>query len=659
MARNLLLCFVLLLGLFCSAQEICTNGIDDDNDGLIDLNDSDCNCNQSVAVPSLIPNPSFEAYDYCPSFISQLDAAETWIQATVPTTDYFNTCGYVNDAGMTPFPDGNAAVGAFFVPGWQEYLGACLLNPMQAGTNYQLQFSVASKPATGWVMLANNGDIYYGNVNLTLYGTSNCNSLPLDTYGCPSVASPDWIELGYINYTPSGTWSTVTISFTPDININAIMLGSPCDLPSDYIPFGGSGNLGNPYFYFDNLVLNRSAIFEIDNTISSSGDPCNNNVVLNTTAVNSAFSYQWYLNGVAIPNETAPTFVVVDFSPTASYSLRVAVDNFCNVSNSLVLNSIIPAPPVVATPLSFCQNQMASPLTATGSNLKWYNTPTGGTGSSIAPTPSTLVPGTFTYYVSQTCGLESPRALITVVINPQIPPGFASISPICQGSNPPVLEITSPNDIVGTWFPNSINTNQSGSYTFIPNASQCASRQVLAVEIIPLIDFFISGGCVGPSYILQANVTNSKTDLEGLSFSWKDPSGNAIGLNNPQINLSQIIASSPNIEVFPATYSLQITDENGCDSFQNFEVEKVFCSIPKGISPNDDGDNDVFDLTGLGVKQLTIFNRYGVTVYKKNQYADEWKGQSDSGGELPDATYFYLAEFENEKPKTGWVYLIR
>ena len=40
-------------------EEICDNAIDDDNDGLIDLNDSDCAC-ILVEPVSLIPNPSFE-----------------------------------------------------------------------------------------------------------------------------------------------------------------------------------------------------------------------------------------------------------------------------------------------------------------------------------------------------------------------------------------------------------------------------------------------------------------------------------------------------------------------------------------------------------------------------------------------------------------------
>ena len=45
----------------CFSQEICDNAIDDDGDGLIDLNDEECLCNGEL-VPSIIPNASFESF---------------------------------------------------------------------------------------------------------------------------------------------------------------------------------------------------------------------------------------------------------------------------------------------------------------------------------------------------------------------------------------------------------------------------------------------------------------------------------------------------------------------------------------------------------------------------------------------------------------------
>ena len=86
----------------------------------------------------------------------------------------------------------------------------------------------------------------------------------------------------------------------------------------------------------------------------------------------------------------------------------------------------------------------------------------------------------------------------------------------------------------------------------------------------------------------------------------------------------------------------------------------IYCEIQRGISPNGDGLNDFFDLEQLGVKNLSIYNRYGTKVYSKSSYTNQWVGQSDNSDELPDGTYFYVIEFNSgEASKTGWIYINR
>ena len=95
------------------------------------------------------------------------------------------------------------------------------------------------------------------------------------------------------------------------------------------------------------------------------------------------------------------------------------------------------------------------------------------------------------------------------------------------------------------------------------------------------------------------------------------------------------------------------------DLKKDIDVNSVYCDIPRGISPNGDTKNDSFDLTNFSVNKLEIFNRYGIKVYTKSGYKNEWDGTSDKGQELPDGTYYYVVEFESGKSKTGWVYLNR
>jgi hypothetical protein len=54
-------------------------------------------------------------------------------------------------------------------------------------------------------------------------------------------------------------------------------------------------------------------------------------------------------------------------------------------------------PPVVISPINYCKDETAIALTATGTNLSWYTTATGGTKLSSAPIPSTAAVDTLTY----------------------------------------------------------------------------------------------------------------------------------------------------------------------------------------------------------------------------------------------------------------------
>jgi gliding motility-associated-like protein len=104
------------------------------------------------------------------------------------------------------------------------------------------------------------------------------------------------------------------------------------------------------------------------------------------------------------------------------------------------------------------------------------------------------------------------------------------------------------------------------------------------------------------------------------------------------------------------TVTVEIGD---CPASLPVEVDATGCLIQKGISPNGDGNNDYFDLEGQNVSRLQIFNRYGMAVYKKDNYTNQWYGQSDGGDELPDGTYYYVIDRAQGEGKTGWIYINR
>ena len=407
-------------------------------------------------------------------------------------------------------------------------------------------------------------------------------------------------------------------------------------------------------------------------------------------------------------------------SPSGTYTIKYLVAENSGICQSegfstfdVTINSVLPAP-VVMSPVNYCINALATPLSSTaisGATLKWYGTDeTGGVASSVPTTPLTTSVGSTTYYVSQSIeGCESLRSAITVVINDLITPVFAGIpESVCSDSTVQNLPIVSANNIQGAWNPATINTTATTTYIFTPNSGQCsttssvvvsvnssivpifddvepicsgvellplpttstnnitgiwspdidntitkiytftpdlgqcASSQTLTISVNSIPEISISAGCEETDFVLRVNQSSSNN----LVYSWYNSSEVKIG-NTPSIKINQ-----------RGTYKVEVAD-GACKSSKNIDVNSVYCDIQKGISPNGDTKNDFFDLGNFSVNKLEIFNRYGIKVYTKSEYKNEWDGKSDNGQELPDGTYYYVVEFEGGKSKTGWVYLNR
>ena len=84
--------------------------------------------------------------------------------------------------------------------------------------------------------------------------------------------------------------------------------------------------------------------------------------------------------------------------------------------------------------------------------------------------------------------------------------------------------------------------------------------------------------------------------------------------------------------------------------------------IPTLITPNLDGNNDYFVVSGLeslGTTTLNIFNRWGAMVYNNDDYANDWDGIDDYGNPLPDDTYFFFLKPEKIAPIKGYIVIKR
>lgn len=158
--------------------------------------------------------------------------------------------------------------------------------------------------------------------------------------------------------------------------------------------------------------------------------------------------------------------------------------------------------------------------------------------------------------------------------------------------------------------------------------------------------------CVGEDMVFNVSGGANET----VTYTINNGSNQSVTLNASGVGVITI----PNPAVLVTINLVTIT--NGLCSRTltvSSDATVITCEIPKGVSPNGDGLNDTWNLSGFNVKKVEIFNRYGLKVYSKVNYTEEWHGQSDNGNELPDGTYYYVVEFNDNPVKTGWVYINR
>ena len=255
--------------------------------------------------------------------------------------------------------------------------------------------------------------------------------------------------------------------------------------------------------------------------------------------------------------------------------------------------------------------------------------------------------GIATYTFTPNAGQCALQNTLDVTVLLSSTPDFDPSLTICSGGTAPILEPTSPNGITGSWSPSIVDAAQSGVYVFTPDANQCASVQNIDVTISSNPQFAIIGGCLNGKYTLA--VSSTDFNIEAATFVWKFEGTVINGQTSSTIIVSQT-----------GSYTCEVSYQ-GCSTSEPFNAISVSCLIQKGISPSGtgvgDGKNDYFDLEGQNVAKLEIFNRYGTIVYSKANYSKEWYGQSDSGAELPDGTYYYVIERNGEDSVTGWIYI--
>ncbi|WP_163408372.1 Ig-like domain-containing protein [Flavobacterium ajazii] len=563
--KHPLLIVFLFISLFCYSQENCNNGIDDDGDGKIDLNDEDCICN-NFTTTSLLQNPSFEEKTGCPQGYDDTPTANNWTKGTIPSPDYLNKDCYLFNTIYTKnlqnFPDGKGILRAVYKNNKKEYIAAKLSTSLLAGVNYQLTLNIASLMSIETTNLSKRFDFnFLAPTYVTLYGCNNKDNLPLYTTSDPNSFDPSWIEIGKVLYQPQTTWGEITISFTTSTDINAIMLGPEKTLPpsfnTDY----------EPSFLYDNLRLNTAENFGV--TIIQSGNFCNNDLILTanlTKTMNLTTTFQWYKNGIAINGATNKSYPIPSVKTNlGEYTLKVTDGNDCFLSSKLTINNSITNPPVTVVqptcqdPNGYIKVNDPGIEYSFDKGLSFLSDDNYVSKDLVWQTDGNFTTKEYGKYYVQTrtaSGCISTPTIVT--LDPPIlldRPTFSIIQPTCSSGG--TITITTPGSQFSfddglTWDSGPTKTNlPAGNYLLkIKNNSGCESYSQNVLLFPPYID--------SPAYTLtqpNCNQGGSITiTITSPASEYSFDNGVTWTTNPTATNLSS------------GYYNVRIKDEFGCES---------------------------------------------------------------------------------------------
>ena len=111
-------------------------------------------------------------------------------------------------------------------------------------------------------------------------------------------------------------------------------------------------------------------------------------------------------------------------------------------------------------------------------------------------------------------------------------------------------------------------------------------------------------------------------------------------------------------------YYLTVGDADGCSVTLLVPIETLgenCISIPTAISPNADGANDTWVITGLEdypENVVEIYNRWGSLLYSAADYQNDWSGTYNEGN-VPAGVYYFIVKISEDEVYTGSLTILR
>jgi gliding motility-associated-like protein len=304
-----------------------------------------------------------------------------------------------------------------------------------------------------------------------------------------------------------------------------------------------------------------------------------NNVTLSTSTVGT---YQWQLNGAAIPGETNASLVVTQ---SGNYTVSVGSGSCSGISNTIQVN-VTPAVTAVINALSsttICTGEnVILESTNTANNYQWLLNGVAIAGATNQQFTVSSA-GDYTLQVTSANGCSAISTPTTVTLLTATIPTIASTNgqlSFCQGQSL-TLQATAGlanyqwyvnNNIIAGATADTLVVTETGSYTVsTTNANGCntSSAQTI-INLLPLPTAQITPA--GPVLICNAVPVLLQVASGAASYQWYNA-----GISIAGATLNTFLAAQT------GDYSVVITNASGCSAASNAVIVSFNASISVSI----------------------------------------------------------------------------
>ena len=189
------------------------------------------------------------------------------------------------------------------------------------------------------------------------------------------------------------------------------------------------------------------------------------------------------------------------------------------------------------------------------------------------------------------------------------------------------------------------NVNQSQNLTYLWSSGQTTETIQVNQDGVYTVIVTNSTGCQATRSV---EVINS--EIATVTYSILGSVGNnslqviATGSGNYTYSLDNEFGTYQTSPIFnsviPGDHTIYVKDEFGCGiASANFSI----IGYPKFFTPNDDGENDYWNLLGnfLEIKETYIFDRFGKLLYEIKPNGKGWNGDFNSI-KMPSTDYWFV-----------------